>query len=132
MEGLKNLQRHHKIKLRWNFFAAMHGKSIVDGIGAAVKRFVRSKILAFPDQTVKSAEDFVKVASEMPTVKVFHMTTSDLHRKNSLIGLEAIIKSAKPILDIKKNHCFEIQTLTVRKKLVEKVVSYKLSCDALV
>lgn len=36
---MKTFENMYKIKIRWNYFASMHGKSIVDVIGGSVKRF---------------------------------------------------------------------------------------------
>jgi hypothetical protein len=65
MEGLKNFEiRYPRLKIRWSFYAAMHGKSVVDGIGGSVKRFVRRQILT-KDLLVNSAGCFTAVASSM-------------------------------------------------------------------
>ena len=59
MEGMKSFEQRFKpMKIRWHFYAAIHEKSVVDGIGGNVKRFVRRKI-------VSGYEDFVKIASTM-------------------------------------------------------------------
>lgn len=105
----------------------MHGNSVVDGIGGSVKRFVCSRILSSSDVFVKSAKDFAEVASMMPSNQVFHLTTSNLNRKNIAVNLEQIKKSAKAISNIKKCHSFEVQSTVVRKKVTEKIVAFKIT-----
>lgn len=105
----------------------MHGKSVVDGIGGNVKRFVRERILA-QDLLVKSAKDFVTVASKMDT-KVLLLNSADIKRRNVEIGLAAIIKSSQKITDIKKKHCFYVQQVKTGKKLSDKVIGIKITPD---
>ena len=38
------LEKKHDIKIFWHHFAAMHGKGVVDGVGAAVKRMASNKV----------------------------------------------------------------------------------------
>lgn len=94
----------------------MHGKAVVDEIGAAVKRFVRQKILA-QDLIVTSARDFTEIAiASENTVK--HVSVTDIEQRNTEIGLQSIIKRSKKIPDIKKNHCLETQICNKSKKIV--------------
>lgn len=124
MEGMKSFQLRHEIKIKWNFFAPMHGKSVVDGIGGSVKRFVRDRILA-QNLLVKSAQDFVAVASTMD-IEVILMKNTDIESRNIVIDLPKIIKSSKKINDIKKLHCFQLKELTVKNKLMQKIVGSKI------
>jgi hypothetical protein len=46
LEGIKRFEsRYSSLKICWNFYAALHGKTVVDGIGGSVKRYVRQRIL---------------------------------------------------------------------------------------
>jgi hypothetical protein len=125
MNGLKSLESRHNKKIRWNFYAPMHGKSIIDGIGGSVKRFVKGRILA-QDLLVNSAEDFVRVASAMNT-KVILMTADDIESRNIEIDLNSIIKESKKIAGISKNQSFSVEDVNVRGKIVQKVVGCKFS-----
>lgn len=125
MEGIKSFEQRHGKKIRWNFYAPMHGKSVVDGIGGSVKRYVRERILA-KDLLVNSAEDFVAVASTME-VEVILMKSSDIEARNKAINLPKIIKSSNKIADIKKNHSFRVSEVKIGKKQVLKIVSEKIS-----
>jgi len=46
MQAIKTFESKYKIKIIWHFYAPMHGKSVVDGIGGTVKRYVRNRIIA--------------------------------------------------------------------------------------
>lgn len=123
MEGIKSFQDRRNIIIKWNFYAAMHGKSVVDGIGGAVKRYVKERILG-QALSVKSAEDFVNVATSMD-IKVLLMNTSVIEERNVTIGLAKIVKNSKKVNDIKKNHCFSIQEKKVGKNVLNIVVGSK-------
>ena len=126
MEGMKTLETlHEPIKIRWNFYAAMHGKSVVDGIGGSVKRWVRRKILN-QDLIVKCAQDFVQ-ASEGIKIDVKYLSLHQIKTLNEEIGLSDIVKKSKKIQDIKKNHRFETVHEQNRKKNISKVVGTKIS-----
>lgn len=125
MEGIKSFEKRHNMTIKWHFYAPMHGKSIVDGIGGNVKRFVRDRIMA-QDLLVKSAEDFVNVASTME-VQVKLVTTADIDARNITIGLKNIISNSKKIPNIKKSHSFEVQKVQSGKKIVDKVIGFKIT-----
>lgn len=127
MEGMKTLQSKCKKIISWNFYAAMHGKCVVDGIGGSVKRYVRDRILTQEGISVKSAQDFATVASTMASVKVILMKNSDIAERNKLIGLDKIIKNSKKIPGISKFHFFEVKDVKTKKQTVKKVVGYKVS-----
>lgn len=125
MESLKRFQLQYDLKIRWNFFAAMHGKSVVDGIGGSVKRFVRERIIS-RDLIVDSAAKFAEIASEM-NVRVFYINQKSIDTRNASIGLQNIIKSAKLVPETKKKHSFEVQTVKKGKQFVSSVVGFKIS-----
>lgn len=126
MEGLKSFQDRLNLKLRWNFYAAMHGKAVVDGIGGTAKRFVKDRMLS-QHILVNSAKDFASTASTM-TTKVVSTSASDVLARNETIGLNKIIKDAKPIAGISKHHFFEVKEVKKgAKSVTTKVVGQMLS-----
>ena len=46
MASIIPLEKKHDIKIFWQYFAAIHGKGVVDGVGAAVKRMASNKVRA--------------------------------------------------------------------------------------
>lgn len=124
MNSIETFEKRFKMKLVWNFYAPMHGKSVVDGIGGSLKRYVRDRIIA-QDLQVNSAEDFVSVAKALST-DVILMNSRQIEERNSALKVSTIIKNSKQIPDIKKNHCFE-SSLKNSKKASNKIVSHKIS-----
>lgn len=126
MSSLKTFASRYKVIVTWNFFAAMHGKSVVDGFGGSVKRFVRRRIIADEKVSVSCAKEFVEVASTME-IKVWLLETSEIYRRNILINFNQIVKNSKKVIDIKKNHFFENRDVKVGRKIVEKIVGEKVT-----
>lgn len=126
MEALKTLQIRHDKKISWNFFAPMHGKSVVDGTGGNIKRFVKQRIIA-QELLLKNAADFVAIAETMEQTKVLLMTEDNIKRRNNQLDLKTIIQKARPIPEIKKKHRFEVQTFEKAGKKIEKIVSHKFT-----
>ena len=126
MEALKTLGLRWGIKISWNLYAPMRGKSIVDGFGGTVKRVVSAKIKSNEDLLIKCAEDFVKIADET-NIKVILMKESEMIQPNKEIGLQTIIKNAKNIKDMKKMHSFEVKEVKTGTKSLIKVVAYKVT-----
>ncbi|CAF1961157.1 unnamed protein product [Rotaria magnacalcarata] len=90
-----------KIELYWHYFATSHGKGMVDGLGATVKRLVYSAILA--GQHCNSAADFVVIAkSKANAIEISEIKTDFID--DSMAKIEPIFKSVKPILETKKIH----------------------------
>jgi hypothetical protein len=105
----------------------MHGKSVVDGIGSTVKRRVRQKVLSGKD-VVQSAEDFVNSAkSSSMNIEVELMKISEINARNEAKGLKKIVSDSKNVKNIKKNHCFEVGKVLVRKKHVDQIIAHKIT-----
>jgi hypothetical protein len=125
MEAIKTFEEKFSLKIWWHFYAPMHGKSVVDGIGGSVKRFVRRKILS-KEVLVHGSDDFAEVAKEMNVeIKLVNEPQIDLINKN--IRFKDIVKNASKIPNIKKLHSFEIQQKSKGKKEVKTVVASRIS-----
>ena len=59
MTSIISLEKKHDIKILWHNFAAMHGKGVVDGVGAAVKPMASNKVRA-ENAEITNAETFAK------------------------------------------------------------------------
>lgn len=125
MQAVKSFESRRNLKICWNFFAPMHGKSIVDGIGGTVKRFVHDRIIA-QDLLIKSASDFAGVAKSSK-IKIILMKNDDIDRRNIAISFSKIIKDSKPIPDMKKNHRFQVKAVKIGKKMQSKIVGSVIS-----
>ena len=58
--NLTYLAKAFNVLVSWHFFASHHGKGVVDGLGATVKRLVHQQILTSKD--CRNAPDFVLLA----------------------------------------------------------------------
>lgn len=127
MESMNTFEKKYNIKMRWNFFAEMHGKSIVDGIGGAVKSFVHRRIL-MERVIVKDASDFARVANdEHLNIEVYLVTKSDIEDLKKILKFSDIISKATAIKGIKKLHSLWIDEKKVGKKVEKKVLGSKVT-----
>lgn len=116
---------HSNLEIHWNFYAPMHGKSIVDGIGATAKQFVLRKIIA-QEILVKSAADFAAAASGIK-IDVQHVSQEEVERLNIFINFDQIVKESKKITDIKKKHYFALHHELKGSETISKIIAEKLT-----
>ena len=69
----------------WTFFATVHGKGAVDGIGAATKRFVWNEVRA-KRATVRNADDFFKTVCGKTKVNILYVTEEDIKKCSELVS----------------------------------------------
>ncbi|CAF4074969.1 unnamed protein product [Rotaria magnacalcarata] len=94
-----------KIVLSWYYFATSHGKGVVDGLVATVKRLAYSAILA--GQHCNSAADFVVIPKSK--TNAIEISEIKLHFiDDSMAKMESIFKSVKPILETKETHSIKV------------------------
>lgn len=93
-----------KMKIIWNFFATGHGKSCIDGIGAAVKSKVKGMVLA-REVIVNNTQDFVDAFnSKESKIGLVELTDIDIDKINGKLKLGDVFASAPTIRDISKFH----------------------------
>lgn len=112
------LQKHHNMKITWNYFATSHGKGPVDGIGGSVKRQVRNEVIK-KDETVLNAFQFVKVCQKVSKVKLIHMTDDDINEKNQQLHANVVFENAPVVKGIKKIHAIEYRN----EKMITRTLS---------
>ena len=100
----------------------MYGKFIVDGLGD-FSIDTKSKLFS-QNIEVSTISQFVKTAENM-VAKVISVDVSEIKKHNQAVGLSKIISILNPSAGIKKNHFFEIQNITNKKKKDEKIVGEK-------
>ncbi len=79
---MKSLEDKHKTKITWNFFATLHGKGPVDGIGGAVKHQVWTAVKT-RKHIVTDANSFVVPANNSTNIKVVEMAITDIEERNA-------------------------------------------------
>lgn len=83
----------------------MHGKGVVDGVGAAVKGLAGKKVKT-RKMEIRSSQDFEK-ALEGSSVTVFSMSEKEKEERNESLKLKQITSKARAIKEISKFHSFK-------------------------
>ena len=100
------LEKKHDIKIFWHHFAAMHGKGVVDGVGAAVMRMASNKVRA-EEAEITNAETFAKFPHSCE-MRVWWLSEKEKAGRNVDIGLKKIIATSKKLKNISKNNYFSV------------------------
>lgn len=102
------------VKIIWNFFATAHGKGCIDGIGAAVKKSVKTSVLS-EKVIVNQTNDFVQAYnSRTSKVDMIEMTSKEIDKINNDLKLTEIFLKAKAVRAISTFH--QLQTINNRIK----------------
>lgn len=101
---IQHFEARFDLKIVWNYFATLHGKGCVDGIGATAKKIVRKHVLA-RDCLVSDATQFVQAFGlTKSNILVEEMTDEDLSRINEELGSNQIYLQARNVRNIKSAH----------------------------
>jgi hypothetical protein len=106
LASMKILEKKYTIKMHWHFFAAMHGKGVVDGIGATVKRVARKNVLT-EKYIISSASDLAAATKNLK-ITVILMTNKEKLEINNSLGLSTFFKKTKKIKGLHKCHYFQV------------------------
>lgn len=97
-----------KINIIWNFFATAHGKSCIDGIGAAVKYKVKNLILS-REVIVNHTKDFVAAFRlKKSVVELLELSDIEIETINVYLKLNDLFAKAQNIRDITKCHQLKV------------------------
>jgi hypothetical protein len=55
------------------------------------------------------------------------ITNEGIERRNKELGLSKLIKNSKPIKNIKKQHCFEVEVKQKGKNLVKTIACHQIT-----
>ena len=78
---LQSLSQKYNQQFSWKYFAASHGKGIVDGVGGSAKSLVRSKVMSQGDDriVVQSSWNFANAAQKLlHKTEVFHISQEEI------------------------------------------------------
>ena len=106
MSAIMHFEKKFNRIIFWHFFAAMHGKGVVDGVGATVKRLATNRVKSGKIGT-QSANDFVNAIQDI-NVKVLYLSEEEKSARNYALKLSQIIQQAKKVKDISKSHYFYV------------------------
>jgi len=101
------LEKKHQLQIKWNFFATSHGKGAVDGIGGAAKRHVWAKV-STRKTVVYDAAGFVSAASDMQSVQVIEMKSSEIDQRNKDLDAQTLFDHAPVISMIARMHHMKV------------------------
>ncbi|CAM4848043.1 unnamed protein product [Rotaria magnacalcarata] len=83
IRNLARMSNNFNFLLSWHFFATIHAKGVVDGIGDTVKRLVWQQILTKKEKCEK-AVDFVNIAkSKTKVIIIDEITQEDIDKSTS-------------------------------------------------
>lgn len=118
VECIKQLEKKHNLHLIWNYFATSHGKGPVDGIGGALKRLVRGKVMK-RKAIVLNAEQFASAAKDSK-VKVVVVPTEEIDERARLLQLEECFLKAPAVPGVSKCHVIFWRNNQLQKSLISK------------
>lgn len=102
------LEQKFKLKIVWNFFATAHGKACVDGIGATVKKKVRSMILS-KKRIVYQTSDFVDAfKSKKSKVDLYGMSDEEINKINVELNLDKVFAETSAVRGISEYHQLQV------------------------
>ena len=98
-KNILNLTYHHTdfgVSAAWTFCATAHGKSAVDGIGAAIKHRATKRVLSGkPTDAILTPEDLFKFCQQDTAINVFYVSKSRVRQNNDRYRLQARWKHGK-------------------------------------
>lgn len=107
-------ERKFNVTIYWNFFATAHGKACVDGIGAAVKKKVRTLVLS-QEKIIYNADDFVAAfRSTESKVDVFGLSPEEIEQINVELNLSELAIKAPAIRGISESHQLHVVNNVVK------------------
>ena len=102
---LTYLAKAFNVLVSWHFFASHHGKGVVDGLGATVKRLVHQQILTGKD--CRNAADFVLLArSRTDSIQIEELLTSEVEAAQE--ELHDIFMNTRNLPGIQKIHSIDV------------------------
>ena len=108
--NLTYLARAFNVLISWHFFASHHGKGVVDGLGATVKRLVHQQILTGKD--CRNAADFVLLArSKTDAVTVEELLVGEVEAARE--ELHEIFMNTRNFPGVQKIHSIDTMDVDV-------------------
>lgn len=118
---IKTFEHRFKKKIIWNYFATSHGKGAVDGLGATVKKVVRTRVDSRKD-IVNCTSDFVRAfAREKSTIHLMEVNDKEIDKINQKLNVVDIFGNAAAVKHIKSCHQLQLEC--------DKVVGFPMSKD---
>ena len=97
---LKQLSGKYNKTFTWKYFASLHGKGVVNGIGGREKSLVRSTVMSKQSSApvVQSTSDFAAVVSKlMPSTKVILIEDRNIPRYDNVWSQADVVPRIKSV-----------------------------------
>ena len=95
-----------RLNFLYDFFATLHGKGTVDGVGRTVKRQVRVEVMT-RREVINNTEQYSIVAKKCcETINIIYLGKSEI--KEAIPILEDIMKDTKVLPGTRKMHHLEV------------------------
>lgn len=117
--SLPVLEQKYDKKIEWNYFATSHGKGPVDGIGGALKRQVREKVLS-GECEVRNAAEFVGAVDPKSKVNTILMDEKQAEERVAALDLLKVWENAPTIKGISGFHHLRVANGKVIGSLISK------------
>lgn len=111
----------HK-EISWAFFAAQHGKGVVDGIGACVKLYVRRKVIN-RQVVVNDAASFADTAKTMGNIEVSFVSKLQIEQISDELNLKEVFGTSGLVNGISSNYYVNFVEGKPKLYLVKKFIS---------
>jgi len=113
-------EKKFSVKIIWNFFATAHGKGCIDGIGAAVKKKVKTSVLS-EEFIVNQTDDFVRAFNSRESkVDVIQLTSEEIVEINNNLNLTEIFSKAPAVRAISTFHQLQSKTNGIKGFVLSK------------
>lgn len=122
MRSVKVLSELLRKEISWSFFAAQHGKGVVDGIGACVKLFVRRKVIN-RQVVVNDAVSFADTAKTIQNIEVSFVSKSQIEQISDELCLKDVFSTSGLVNGIASNYFVSFLEGKPKLYLVKKFVN---------
>lgn len=118
MSSIIELGKKFGVDIMWSFFCPQHGKGVVDGIGATVKMYVRTRVVN-RRVIVNSAEEFFGACQGI-NVNIKYIPATKIKTITEELDLTQIFLTAKPMKGITSNYCIKIENDLPKQYFLKK------------
>jgi hypothetical protein len=97
---IKKFAAEQKIKIKWIYLEAGHGKGVADSIGATLKRKMDEAINYKPDDSFSSASDLIDAIADGTDIKLYLYGKSDIEKVKKALPKLSTIKGTATLHEV--------------------------------
>ena len=123
---VSKLEKHHELKITWNYFATSHGKGPNDGLGGNVKRMAHRLIMT-NTKMIKNAETFADAIQSCETgIHVLVMNEDVIEQRCQDLATDTLWDGLKTFQGTITTHCLQtVDERTVRLRYYTAAGEYR-------